>query len=105
MSFIFFYKISPFSFLIGFYITLLRILISVRVMSCNMNMTSSVLPSTEHVAIFFLFLLRVLEVFGLYATLIFSLIIIIIIIIMSVCHCIRYIRLNVSVVLVYKIKK
>ena len=38
-----------------------------------------VLPSTEHVAVFF-FLLHVLEVFGLNATLIFSLIIIIIII-------------------------
>ena len=33
---------------------------------------TSVLPSTEHVAVFFVCLLRVLEVFGLYATLIFS---------------------------------
>ena len=41
---------------------------------------SSVLPSTEHVAVFFFCLSRVLELFGLYATLIFSLIIIIIII-------------------------
>jgi len=44
-----------------------------------MALTSFVLPSTEHVAVFFFCLLRVLEVFGLYATLIFSLIIIIII--------------------------
>ena len=48
-------------------------------------LTSSVLPSTEHVAVFFC-LLRVLEVFGLYATLIFSLIIIIIIIITIQCE-------------------
>jgi len=41
-----------------------------------------VLPSTEHVAVFFFCLLRVLEVFGLNATLICSLIIIIITIIM-----------------------
>ena len=41
-----------------------------------MALTSSVFPSTEHVAVFFFCLLRVLEVFGLYATLIFSLIII-----------------------------
>ena len=46
-----------------------------------MALTSSVLPSTEHVVVFFVCLLCVLEVFGLYATLIFSLIIIIIIII------------------------
>ena len=47
-----------------------------------------VLPSTEHVAVFFFCLLRVLEVFGLNATLICSLkiiIIIIIIIIISTC--------------------
>jgi len=47
-----------------------------------MALTSTVFPSTEHVVVFFFFcLLRVLEVFGLNATLIFSLIIIIIIII------------------------
>jgi len=40
-----------------------------------------VFPSIEHVAVFLFCLLRVLEVFGLNATLIFSLIIIIIIII------------------------
>ena len=48
-----------------------------------MTLTSTqlpVLPSTEHVAVFFFCLLRVLEVFGLYAMLICSLIIIIIII-------------------------
>ena len=46
-----------------------------------MALTSSVLPSTEHVAVFFFCLLHVLEVFGLYATLIFLLIIIIIIVV------------------------
>jgi len=45
-----------------------------------MALTSTVFPSTEHVVVFFFCLLRVLEVFGLNATLIFSLIIIIIII-------------------------
>ena len=40
-----------------------------------------VLPSTEHVAVFFFCLLRVLEVFGLNATLICSLILTIIIVI------------------------
>ena len=44
-----------------------------------MALTFIVLPPTEHVAVFFFCLLRVLEVFGLYATLICSLIIIIII--------------------------
>jgi len=43
-----------------------------------------VLPSIEHVSVFFFCLLRVLEVFRLYATLICSLIIIIIIIIIII---------------------